>query len=591
MAGLQTLMQQGQMPGEAGMFSALPAQQGRNPVAFTTSLKQIPPEELIRIYNDPDDIRPKWAVASAYADAMKAKALKQGVQGQQAMAQNVAEQQKPPVADELMTRMAASGGEMRSYADGGAIRFQLGGDAFVPPDLIINPDYDKDGNPRSATERDSIIRQNAERIRAYKEAQANKDKGFFERLSPNEPLRQVYEYFQKPSQERKPMLDAVGDFLTEQFKTVPTTKTDKGAPAVAPAQGRVRKDEAAVTADKSERPGGAPRAEPSPQAATADRPNAGLGALDVGDIGGFVRRLETASELTDQALREKAKVTPEMQALRERMAQSRARQLEQSEADIGKIREEGVRQLQGRLDAARRPLIEDPEALLAIAGSINTERGKVFGSAAEAASKVLAERRARGEKAEEGITALNEKVRQLNALYQEARAIEDQRQYAILQNDVEGQRNAEIEAAKNRQKMRETQASLTANLVEAAAKGRGAMIAAQHATIADQTNQYTKLQLAIQQKEALEQKLRKANDDKYSTIYSMAALPGAKDDVKKQADDARRELQGLLAQLDKNFDPGINLLRRQVGLPAISEQTPNKGDGFGTMTVKPTKTP
>lgn len=572
MAGLQTLMQQGQMPGEAGMFSALPAQQGRNPVAFTTSLKQIPPEELIRIYNDPDDIRPKWAVASAYAKAMKAKALRQGVQGQQAMAQNVAEQQKPPVADEVMA----------TFKHGGAIGFS--GAGFIPPNLIVNPDYDKDGNPRSPAEKDSIIRQNAERIRAYQEAQANKDKGFFDRLAPDEPLRQAYEYFQKPSQERKPMLEAVGDFLTEQFKTVPTTKTDKDTPAVAPAKGRVRPEEWAVTKDKPDR-----EIKPPPEERPAERPNVGLGALDVGDIGGFMRRLETASELTDQALREKAKVTPEMQALRDRMAKSRARQLEQSEADIGKIREEGVRQLQGRLDAARRPLIEDPEALLAIAGGINTERGKVFGSAAEAVSKVLAERRARGEKAEEGITALNEKVRQLNALYQEARAIEDQRQYAILQNDVEGQRNAEIEAAKNRQKMRETQASLTANLVEAAAKGRGAMIAAQHATIADQTNQYTKLQLALADKEKLAQRYIKENEDKYGTDYTLARSPGAKDDVKQRAEVGRKELQQLLDQLNETFDPGINLLRRQVGLPAISRQTSGASDGFGKMTVTPTK--
>lgn len=572
MAGLQTLMQQGQMPGQAGMFSALPTQQGRNPVAFTRSLKQLPPEDLIKIYNDPDDLRPKWAVASAYADAMKAKALQQRMQGQQAMAQNVAAQQKPPIADEVMA----------TFKHGGAIRFS--GAGFIPPNLIVNPDYDKDGNPRSPAEKDSIIRQNAERIRAYQKAQANKDKGFFESLDPNEPLRQVYEYFQKPPEERKPILDAVSDFVVDQLKTAPTAKNEKDAPAVAPAQGRVRPEEWAVTKEKPDRAIKAPPEEPP-----AERQNVGLGALDVGDIGGFMRRLETASELTEKALQERAKVTPEMQALRERMAQSRARQLEQSEADIGKIREEGGRQLQGRLDAARRPLIEDPEALLAIAGGINTERGKVFGSAAEAASKVLAERRARGEKAEEGITALSEKVRQLNALYQEARAIEDQRQYAILQNDVEGQRNAEIEAAKNRQQMRQVQATLTANLVEASAKGRGAMIAAQHANIADQTNQLSRLQLSLAEKEKLAQRYIKENEEKYGMDYTLARSPGAKDEVKQRAEVGRKELQQILDQLNETFDPGINLLRRQVGLPAISRQTSGASDGFGKMTVTPTK--
>lgn len=120
MAGLQTLIQNAQrpgqntgqmaMPGQAIPFSAMPFSQGKNPIAYTKSLKQLRPEELLSLYNDPNDLRPKWAVASAYADAVKAKAMSGNVQGQQAMAQNAQQQQQLPVADEVMSVMAANGG-------------------------------------------------------------------------------------------------------------------------------------------------------------------------------------------------------------------------------------------------------------------------------------------------------------------------------------------------------------------------------------------------------------------------------------------------------------------------------------------------
>ena len=83
----------------------------------------------------------------------------------------------------------------------------------------------------------------------------------------------------------------------------------------------------------------------------------------------------------------------------------------------------------------------------------------------------------------------------------------------------------------------------------------------------------------------------KENEDKYGLDYALARSPGAKDDVKQRAEVGRKELQQLLDQLNENFDPGINLLRRQAGLPAISRQTSGASDGFGKMTVTPTKTP
>lgn len=558
MAGLQTLMQRGQMPGQAGSFSALPGQQGRNPVAFTASLKQLPPEELISLYNDPNDLRPKWAVASAYADAMKAKALQQGVEGQQAMAQNAAAQQQPPVADEVMTRMAASGGEMRAYADGGAINFENGGD--IPANLIRNPDYDENGAPRSPTERDSIIRQNAERIRAYKQEQENKGKSFFQRLNPDEPLRQVYDYFQKPQTERKPILDAVGEFLI-----------DKLSPAAKPSNASQLTPPTAAT------PSTSPTAEKyqvrqvSGDQETPQPAKQGIAALSDPGLTQYARRLEEDYRKLMDIRGKQGEVSPEIKAARGRLEEMRAGQLQKIQEDSGKIREEGIRQLQGRLDSARRPLIEDPEALLALAASINTEKGKVLGSLSAGGAKVLGERRSRAEKAEEGISALSDKIRLLNSQYMEAQALEEQRKLATLTNDAEGKRNAEIASAQLAVEMRKTQAEIDYRMRSADAEREKARVAGEGTAATREATNVQKLAIALKDRQEAYQNARKQwlEDMTVRLVAMKASASDAKpEDVnawKKKQQDFENEFRN--SPEIKNRDAAIARLGQLAGVP------------------------
>lgn len=557
MAGLQTLMQRGQMPGQAGSFSALPGQQGRNPVAFTASLKQLPPEELISLYNDPNDLRPKWAVASAYADAMKAKALQQGVQGQQAMAQNAAAQQQPPVADEVMTRMAASGGEMRAYADGGAINFENGG--YIPANLIRNPDYDENGAPRSPTERDSIIRQNAERIRAYKQEQENKGKSFFERLNPDEPLRQVYDYFQKPQTERKPILDAVGDFLIDKLSpaakpsnasqlTPPTAATPSSPPAE---NYQVRQ----VSGD-----------EETPQPAKQ-----GIAALSDPGLTQYARRLEDDYRKLMDIRGKQGEVSPEIKAARGRLEEMRAGQLQKIQEDSGKIREEGIRQLQGRLDSARRPLIEDPEALLALAASINTEKGKVLGSLSAGGAKVLGERRSRAEKAEEGISALSDKIRLLNSQYMEAQALEEQRKLATLTNDAEGRRNAEIASAQLAVEMRKTQAEIDYRMRSADAEREKARAAGEGTAATREATNVQRLTIALgnRQKAYQDAKEEWLKGMPVKLAAMKASASDAKPDDVNKWNKMQQDFEKAFRDSDeiKNQDAAIARLGQLAGVP------------------------
>lgn len=568
MAGLQTLMQRGQMPGQAGSFSALPGQQGRNPVAFTASLKQLPPEELIRLYNDTNDFRPKWAVASAYADAMKAKALEQGVEGQQAMAQNAAAQQQPPVADEVMTRMAASGGEMRAYADGGAINFQLGGD--IPANLIRNPDYDENGAPRSPTERDSIIRQNAERIRAYKQEQENKGKSFFERLNPDEPLRQVYDYFQKPQTERKPILDAVGEFLIDKLSpaakpsnasqlTPPTAATSSSPPAE---NYQVRQ----VSGD-----------EETPQPAKQ-----GIAALSDPGLTQYARRLEEDYRKLMDIRGKQGEVSPEIKAARGRLEELRAGQLQKTQEDSGKIREEGIRQLQGRLDSARRPLIEDPEALLALAASINTEKGKVLGSLSAGGAKVLGERRSRAEKAEEGISALSDKIRLLNSQYMEAQALEEQRKLATLTNDAEGKRNAEIASAQLAVEMRKTQAEIDYRMRSADAEREKARVAGEGTAATREATNVQRLTIALGNREKA---YRDAKEEWLKGMpVKMAAMKASTSDAKPEDVDKWKKMQ---QDFDNSFRNSPEIKNQDAAIARLSELSGVRAPGTWSMREAP----
>lgn len=547
MAGLQTLMQQGQMPGEAGMFSALPAQQGRNPVAFTKSLKQIPPEELIKIYNDPNDMRPKWAVASAYADAMKAKALRQGMQGQQAMAQNVAEQQKPPVADELMTRMAASGGEMKSYQLGGRIDADIDN---LDEDVIaqLDPQFggaavtDAEDAARVEEKRREKIRQQFQAVRDFD--------------SPVAAQRMLQEH----------------PWLANEQKP-------RAAPSPAPA------------------PGPAPAPAPAPVSGPRDekpteRTMTGLGALS-SKMTEYERLLEEAARKAQAAIRKRGQVTPEMQAAREQVEQARSLQMQQGQEDLRKIREEGVRQLQGRLDAARRPLLEDPEALLALAASINTERGQELGSLARGGAKVLAERRGRAEKAEEGITALSEKIRQLNAQYREAEALKAQRRLAQLTGDTEALRNADIAAEQLALDTRKTQAEIVIRMKDVEAKAESSAASREAAAASRAGTELNRLQLALGNRQKVYQDAKdewaKRQDVKLAAMQ--ASLPGAKPEDVNKWQQMQRDFDTAFrnSQEIRNLDAAIAQMGRAAGVPMPSGRMDTSGWGEVKVTDTPTQ--
>lgn len=543
MAGLQSLIQGGNkpaMPGQAGAFTALPAQQGRNPVAYTRALKQIPAEDLIRIYNDPDDLRPKWAVASAYADAMKAKALQQGAMGQQAQAQNAAAQQTPPVADQVMSVMAASGGEMKSYAPGGYV-----GD--LDEDIVAQLDPSFGGS--SVTDQEDAAR--------VEEARRQRIREQFEAV----------QRFESPVAEQRMLQQHPWLAQERAAAQAPSRAAASSSPAAASSATGVRNVQ---------------RLTPifTPPAATPPAAEAPAG------LSPYSQRLEKAEEERNRIVREGANISPEVMAARQRMEQLSAGRLQQSQQDAEKIRSEGIRQLQGRLDAARRPLIDDPEALLSLAASINPQRGKTMGSLAGGLSSILAGRRARAEKAEEGISALNEKVRLLNSQYQEAEALEEQRKYAILTRDADLKRETEQKIADNNVRMRQTQAEIDIRLQDVQAKKESAQASRESAAASREGSRLNMLTQRQIDRERVVAAARKRFEDNIiiKMAKQMAERPGATAEDKQKYQDMLKEFKaGLDAELAP-IDESISRLRELSGLGAAPAAAQDLS-GWGQVTI------
>lgn len=180
--GIQSLL--GQPPGKpaAGVDAQTPVLQSMNLEQLTQLfVQQMLPGapkkfEPITILSE---IGKKTAELEAQAAAKNAAVTAQNAQQQglgsitQQVLQKAAQakQQQPQE-----TQMAARGGLMRGYADGGVVAFQFGGSAVSQAvgDFpgYQNPEFDENGLPRSRSEREAIIVRNAQAKAAYERYRA-----------------------------------------------------------------------------------------------------------------------------------------------------------------------------------------------------------------------------------------------------------------------------------------------------------------------------------------------------------------------------------------------------------------------------------
>jgi hypothetical protein len=392
MQGIQSLMpgqaQQAPMPG------MMPQQSSSTPGAMTGSLKNMPMEQLKMLFQNPQPGSPPlWAVISALAEKQKEAQAIQAAMGQGAMAQNAQMQQQPPVAAQVV--QAAQGGIMQGYAGGGAVAFDRGtGPQGLPQQ---NPEEDLSDDP-SLPLRERWIR-------SQKRAELSRQQG-------------------------------VGRSFAERF-TAPTESTTDTGDELSRMLGRVP---APVPMSMRDTRGMTP-------ATVAAARN-----LGIGQVPQQRQQAQQVQQAAQPAPVAPSDLTPEMlKAFADREAQMRGRlvrpeSLTRAEEGLAALAKANIEAQRAEAEAygkdiraareaalaqSQRSILEDPQALLALAGSIDARRGQAIGSLARGAAGVMGQRQAAAEAARKEFTQAQRDERTMQANLRQTQMLEAQRQVAL----------------------------------------------------------------------------------------------------------------------------------------------------------------
>lgn len=420
-------------PGQSPMMPGMAPQQGaQTPSGVTGGLSKLPPEQLLAMYNNPQDTTPKLSVAGAYAQAVEQQRLMQMAAGQTAMAQNAQQQQQMPVVQELMSQpqqpeqpaqesppvMAAFGGLMRGYAGGGAVAFRHGGgiqhfaDGANEFGLMANPEADAmDALRVERAQKENQLR--LEREQKEKQLKTLEETYYTLRMQNDPRAEQVKQQLDalsgRPTAPVAPAIPSVPMRMQDTRGGTPemaqlAQMLSMGAPAPAPAPAGPRMQPAAVTVPTP--PGMAIQGEMSPE--------------------------ERKTYADYRAMMEGRKVRPES------LVKAEQGLGELAQANIAAQRAESermAREAQERRDAAigrsQRSILQDPQALLALAGGMSTERGKGIGSLASGAANLLGQREAAAEAARKEYATSQQAQRAMDAAIRQTQMLEAQRQVAL----------------------------------------------------------------------------------------------------------------------------------------------------------------
>jgi hypothetical protein len=404
MQGIQSLMpgqaQQAPMPG------MMPQQSSSTPGAMTGSLKNMPMEQLKMLFLNPQPGSPPlWAVISALAEKQKEAQAIQAAMGQGAMAQNAQMQQQPPVAAQVV--QAAEGGIMQGYAGGGAVAFGRGG----------NVQHFRDGSNENGIQ------------------------SFMERFPKDSGARMLYEWIKagRPAL-KKPILDA----LVEKEQQVVESTTDTGdemsrmlgrAPAPVPMSMRDTRGATPETVAAARNLGiGQPQQPQQPQ----QRQEAAQ-AAPMASAPGITSTLSSEEarlfEERKAALEARKRLPPELLEGRTGLAKLMQENLAAQRAEAKTFGDESRAARDAAIARSQRSLLDDPQALLAMAGAIDPRRGRSIGSLAQGAAGVLGQRQAAAEAARKEYATSQQTERMLQANIRQGNMLEAQRVQALLEGD------------------------------------------------------------------------------------------------------------------------------------------------------------
>jgi hypothetical protein len=402
MQGIQSLM-----PGQAQQAPLpMPQQSSSTPGAVTGSLKNMPMEQLKMLFLNPQPGSPPlWAVISALAEKQKEAQAIQAAMGQGAMAQNAQMQQQPPVAAQVM--QAAEGGIMQGYAGGGAVAFGRGGDV----------QHFRNGSNENGIQ------------------------SFMERFPKDSGARMLYEWIKagRPAL-KKPILDA----LVEKEQQVVESTTDTGdemsrmlgrAPAPVPMSMRDTRGATPETVAAARNLGiGQPQQPQQPQ----QRQEAAQ-AAPMASAPGITSTLSSEEarlfEERKAALEARKRLPPELLEGRTGLAKLMQENLAAQRAEAKTFGDESRAARDAAIARSQRSLLDDPQALLAMAGAIDPRRGRSIGSLAQGAAGVLGQRQAAAEAARKEYATSQQTERMLQANIRQGNMLEAQRVQALLEGD------------------------------------------------------------------------------------------------------------------------------------------------------------
>ena len=387
---------QSQMPGQAVMPQMTAPKSAATPAAEVGQYEGMSLEELVAAYMR----KPSGVLLGLIDKADKARKLNEAQQGQQALAQM--QQQQGTVADEKLAQVLQGAGGMRRMATGGIVALAGGGDPEVQRILRKAPAA-RTAEENAKLEAAGITLER--RVPAPEGSTIPRLNRFLESPFIRETFTGGAERLS--AEELRQRTDAGA--LTERIaRTLGAEQVAAPLPAAQPSLPGPRN-----------RPGGegvAPAAEPVPTPSprrrnveSTEKPPAAAPAVD------SIAQAFQALLATQQP----QGVSPELQAQRENVTGLQALQEQQALSNIRNLSEERTRVGQRRMDRANLPLLEDAQALAALAGAIDPRRGRTFGSLGTGIASALSEREARKQKAEEYLATQDDRIRSLNNTYQQ----------------------------------------------------------------------------------------------------------------------------------------------------------------------------
>jgi hypothetical protein len=405
------------MPGQAqGIQQVMPGMQRQGPQAGTPQamvgpLSQMHMQQLMQLMMNPrPDGPPLYAVISAISEQQKKAQAQAAMQRQGAMAQGQQAAQQPPVAQEVMAQaqqmqqpqqepvMAAYGGEMRGYADGGEVAFQSGAGPLGLPQE----------NPEEDLSDDSSLSLRERNIRAEKRRALSRQQGVG---------RSFAERFPDPAQSATDTGDELARMLGR-------------APAPVP---MAMRDTRGVTPDTvaAARTLGAGQSQQRPPAAPAAATAAPMPGITAALSPDEQRRFEERKA----ALEGRRNLPPELLEGRTGIEALMQKNLAEQRAEAKTFGEEARAARDAAMAKAQRGILDDPQALLALAGSIDTRRGKGLGSLARGAAGIMGGKEAAAEAARKEYTTAQQTERMLQANIRQGNMLEAQRVQALREGD------------------------------------------------------------------------------------------------------------------------------------------------------------